>query len=173
MKKLIFLFFILISFSAISQPAVKIFAYSQAVSPGIVPKGVIGENGKTISTKKEIPVNYYIFASYSKSAKINIEEIWIKGKFFNPIVKNVDSTPILSINENIPGNPVKEVLVPATIQKVISLNPGHLIKDIFIQSPSFKNLAKHSELIISYVYKRKKYFIGIKKIKVLEPVAGV
>ena len=173
MKKIIFLIFVLTSFSAISQPAIKIFAYSQAVSPGIVPKGVADENGKTITTKKEIAVNYYIFASYNKSVKINIEEIWIKGKFFNPVVKSVDSTPVLNINETIPGNTVKEVLVPATTKKVISLKPGQLIKNHTIQVSTFRNLAKHSELIVSYSYKGRKFIIGIKKIKVLEPVAGV
>jgi hypothetical protein len=173
MKKITFLIFVLTSLSAISQPSIKIFAYSQAVSPGIVPKGVTDENGKTITTKKEIAVNYYIFASYNKSIKINIEEIWIKGNFFNPVVKNIDSTPVLNINETIPGNPVKVIMVPATTQKVISLKPGELIKNHIIQASSFRNLAKHAELIISYVYKGKKYFIGVKKIKVLEPIAGV
>jgi len=168
-----FLIFVLTSVSAISQPAIKIFAYSQAVSPGIVPKGVTDENGKTKTTKKEIAVNYYIFASYNKSVKINIEEIWIKGKFFNSIVKNVDFTPVLNINETISSNPVKEVLVPATTQKIISVKTGQFIKNHTIKVSTFRNLAKHSELIVSYVYKGRKYFIGVKKIKVLEPVAGV
>jgi len=173
MKKLCFLFLITISISAIGQPPVKIFAYSQIITPGTIPKRATDENGNRINTKKESPVNYYIFASYNSSSKISFNEIWIKGKFYNTQIKNIDSTPIVNINETIPGKPVKEELVPAVKGKVISIVPGQTKKSSLIKTPWFINMTKRAELIVSYTYKGKKYFISVKKIKMLEPVAGV
>jgi hypothetical protein len=173
MKKLCFLFLMTISISAISQPSIKIYAYSQVVTPGTIPKGVTDENGNRVNTKKESPVNYYIFAAYNPSAKISIGEIWIKGKFYDSQIKNVDSTPVVNINKNIPGNPVKETLVPVTKLKVISIIPGKTKNSSLSRSSPFIKMTKHAEFIVSYIYHGKKYFIEIKKIKVLQPVAGV
>jgi hypothetical protein len=173
MKKLCFLFLMTISISAISQPFVKIYAYSRVTMPGTIPKNVTDENGNRINTKKESPVNYYIFASYNSSVKISFGEIWIKGKFYNVQTKNIDSTPVVLTNEDIPGNPLKEILVPASKGKVMSIIPGKTKKSSLKKTSWFINMTKHSELIISYIYHGKKYFIGVKKIKVLQPVAGV
>jgi hypothetical protein len=173
MKKLWFLFLIIVSFSAIGQPSVKIYAYSQVITPGTIPKGVTDENGKPVNTQKKAAVNYYIFAAYKSPAKIDFDEIWINGKFYKTRTENIDSTPVVNINENIPGNPVKEVLVPATNLKVTSIIPVKTMNDAIIRTSWFRNMTKHVELIVIYTYHGKKYFIGIKKIKVLQFVAGV
>ena len=173
MKKIVFLFLMTVSMTAISQPPVKIYAYSQEVTPGTIPKGVTDENGNRVNMKKNPAVNYYIFAAHTASAKISFVEIWINGKFYTVKTHKVDSIPVVNINETIPGNPVKEVLVPFTKQKVISIVPGKTMNNNLSRSSWFRKMIKHNELILSYMYSGKKYFIGVKKIKVLQPVAGV
>jgi len=175
MKQKIFLLLTLTisSLSTFAQPSVKLYAYSQVVTPGMVPKGVIDENGSAVNIKKESPINYYIFAVYNPSAKISFDEIWIKGKFYNIKIKNADSTPVVITNENIPGNPSKEILVPATKLKAISIVPGKTKNSSLARTSSFIKMTKRAELIVSYIYRGKKYFIEIKKIKLLQPVAGV
>jgi hypothetical protein len=172
-KNFLLLTLIISGLSTFAQPSVKLYAYSQVVTPGMVPKGVIDENGNTVNIKKESPINYYIFAAYNSSIKISFGEIWIKGKFYNTEIKNVDSTPVVLTNENIPQNPSKEILVPATKLKVISIVPGKTKNSSLARSPSFIKMTKRAELIVSYIYRGKKYFIEIKKIKLLQPVVGV
>ncbi|MBK5271864.1 MAG: hypothetical protein JJE22_12705, partial [Bacteroidia bacterium] len=127
MKKLCFIFLVFISFAGISQPSVKIFAYSQTETPGNIPKGVTDENGNPVNTTKKTHVNYYIFAVHPPSYNIIFTEIWLKGKFYTIKTHKVDSTPVIKLNKNMPGNPVKEVLVPYTEQKVISIVPDTII----------------------------------------------
>ena len=131
------------------------------------------ENGNRLNTKKETSVNYYIFASHNSSAKIIFTEVWIKGKLYSTKTKNIDSTPVININKTLPDNPVNEELVPATKGKVLSIVPAETKKSSLTKTSWFIKMTKHSELIVSYLYHGKKYFIMIKKIKMLEPVAGV
>lgn len=177
MKQKISLFLLLIisGLYAFAQVSVKLYAYSQVVTPGMAPKGVIDENGNssTVNTKKESPISYYIYAAYNSSTKISFGEIWIKGKFYNSQIRNIDSTPVVLTNENIPANPAKEILVPVTKLKVISIAPGTSKNSSLASASWFINMTKQNDLIVSYIYKGKKYFIGAKKIKALQPVAGV
>jgi hypothetical protein len=172
-KKILLLPLIISSLCTFAQASIRLYAYSQVVTPGMAPKGVIDENGNALNTKKEFLINYYIFAVYNSSAKISFGEIWIKGKFYNTQIKNVDSTPVISTNENIPGNQSKEILVPATKLKVISIMPGKTKNSSLTRSSSFIKMTRRAELIVSYIYHGKKHFIEIKKIKLLQPVAGV
>jgi hypothetical protein len=173
MKNLCFLFLIMVPLSGIGQQSVKIYAYSQVVTPGTIPKGVTGENGNRVNTKKESAVNYYIFATHSASVKISFGEIWVNGKFYSVQTHKVDSTPVININKTIPANPEKEILVPFTRQQVVSIVPGKTMNNVISQGAWFRNMAKKNELIVSYMYRGKKYFIAVKKIKMLKPVAGV
>ena len=173
MKKIWSFFWVLIPFIAISQSSVKIFAYSQTQIPGIIRKGIIDENGNPVNTKKESPVNYYIFAVYPHSASIIFTEIWVKGQFYSVQTHKIDSTPVVNINENMPGKTVKEILVPFTKQQTISIISLKLMNSSLNRYSWFRNMSRHNELIVSYMYAGKKYFIAVKKIKVLEPVANL
>ena len=172
MKKLWFLFFLVISCSAVGQPAVKIYAYSRVTTPGTVPV-IPDESGKPSGVKIKTGENYYIYAVYAGSAKISFAEVWIGGKYFQTQTERIESTPVLSINNDNPSNPVKEILVPATTKNVISISPVGTPGDKTVKASWFRKMAKNTELIVSYFYKGKKYFIGVKKIKPLLPVAGV
>ena len=173
MKKLWLFIFIVTGFTAMAQPSVKIYAYSQETTPGIIPKDVSDENGKPVSPQKEARVNYYFFAACSPSAKINFPEVWINGKYFKVQTSRVDSTPVVMTNNNIPNNPVKEILVPVTRLRVISIVPIGTPGTKNIRSAWFRTMLNKSALIISYLYKDKKYFLRVKKIKPLLPVAGI
>ena len=173
MKKIWFLFLGLPSCSVWSQPPVKIYAYSQVERPGIVPARIMDENGHLINTKKEPPVNYYIYGAFAVSAKIGFTEIWINGKYYKTETAAIDSTPVISINYDIPAAPFKEILVPSAKLRVISITPVGSPVPEPVRTSWFRNMVKHAELIVSYFYKGKKYFTGINKIKKLRPVAGV
>ncbi len=173
MKKLLFLIFPLIACTSSAQPSIKMYAYSQETSPGMIPKDVPDENGNPIVQKKQQTINYYIFAAYPPSAKLSFLEVWINGKYYKVQAERVDSIPVVMINYNIPDNPVKEILVPATRLCVMSLAPIGDPGTKTIQSSWFRRTLSKSALIVSYLYKGKKYFISVKKIKPLLPVAGV
>ncbi|MBK5271428.1 MAG: hypothetical protein JJE22_10480, partial [Bacteroidia bacterium] len=146
---------------------------SQTETPGNIPKGVTDENGNPVNTTKKTHVNYYIFAVHPPSYNIIFTKIWLKGKFYTVKNHKVDSTPVIKLNKNMPGNPVKEVLVPYTEQKVISIVPDTIINKAVKRCSRISKLSKKNELIITYTLKNKKHFIGVEKIKVLEPVANL
>lgn len=159
--------------TVMSQSKVKIRAYSQIMMPGMVPKNVTDENGNPVNIKKEYPVNYYIYAVYKPAEKIIFSDIWLKGHYRKVKTNLVESTPVINFNYNIPDKPIKVILVPATKLKVVSITPDENQVAKMPSSSLFKKLKNQSELIVSYLYKGKKYFIGVKKIKKLEPIAGM
>jgi len=173
MKKLWFLFSILSSFAAISQSSVKIFAYSQTETPGNIPKGITDENGNQVIKRRETPVKYYIFATHPPSVNIIFTEIWIKGKLYTVETQKIDSTPVIHVNKNMPGNLKEEVLVPYTVQQVIAIVPGSVKNKTLKRCSRISKLANNNELVLRYIDRGKKRFTGIKKIKLLEPIANL
>jgi len=173
MKKILFFVSLLVAFTAAGQPAIKIFAYSQETSPGNIPNNVTDESGKAVVTKKGVSKNYYFFAAYPPSVKVSFCEAWIGGRYYKLQATPVDSTPVVMINYNIPDQPVKEVLVPASKLRVRSLSPLGSPSGKIIRANWFRKMLSQSELIISYIYKEKKYFIPVKKIKTLLPMMGI
>jgi hypothetical protein len=173
MKRLWLFSLCVISCSVFGQPTVKIYAWSQITTPGTIPAGVTDESGKHVNIKTEPSVNYFIFGVYPVSSPVIFEEVWIKNKYYHVQTNKVDSTPVVNINYNIPNNLVKVILVPATKLRVTSISPVEAPRDTLIKTSSFKNMARHSELIISYQYNGKRYFTGVKKIKTLSPIAGL
>lgn len=171
MKKHYFLFLLFFSGVAFAQPVIKTYAYSQLTTPGNIPVGT-DESGKSVELK-ELPVNYYIFATHLPSARVNFGSVWIKGKYYQTQVEKVTETPVISTNYDIPANPTKTVLVPATKQQVMAIAPVGSPGDSVIRAAWFRHMLKNYELIISYYYKGKRYFIPVKKIKILPPVAGI
>jgi hypothetical protein len=166
MKKVAFLFLMLSPVFCLAQTSLKLYAYSQQTTPGTIP---VDENGKPMRSAAP-SINYYLFATYSPSAKIQVTQVWLKGRDYQLQTSKIDSTPVFSSNNPDPSKP--KILVPATKQKVIAINVvGPVAADK--RSSTFRNLAKKSELILTYYYNGKKYFAGVKKIKTLPPLAGL
>ena len=161
-------FFSLITVSVFAQPPIKIYAYSQATTPGTIP---VDENGNPVRFKAD-RLNYFFYAVYSSSYKLKFDGIWIKGKGFSVQTSRVNSTPVTVTNNDIPAEPVTTVLVPATNKWVMSIQPISE-SGITVKAAWFRDMLKKNELVISYYYNGRKYFIPVKKIKVLPPVAGL
>jgi hypothetical protein len=170
MKKLYFISLLFVTGVISAQVPVKIYAYSQVHTPGNIPVGN-DENGGSPEIK-QFPVNYYIFATLSPSAKVNFGPVWINCKYYHTITTTV-TTPVVNTINNIPDQPEQKILVPATRKKAISISIDGDPRDTVIKAAWFRNMIKSSELIITYDYKGKRYFVPVKKIKVLPPVAGI
>ena len=173
MKQLAGLFLLIIPSLSFSQPSVKIYAYSQVSTPGTIPS-IPSENGTGTEKPSGRPGEvYYIYASFSPKIKISFTEVWIHGKQYQVTSEKILSTPVYSINKDHPTQPKTEILVPATKQQVIYIAPVGEGNDKRLKAAWFTKMLNNSELIVSYLYKGRKYFIPVKKIKVLQPVAGV
>jgi hypothetical protein len=171
MKKIYLFILLFISGTAYSQPAIKLYAYSQVSMPGNIPVGT-DEKGNPVELK-ELPENYYIFATHSQTVRINFNSVWIKGKYYQVQVEKVNETPVVNTNNDGTSKPVKTVLVPATKQKVMAITPVGAPGDSIIKASWFRTMLKCNEVIVSYNYNGKRYFLPLKKIKILPPVAGI
>jgi hypothetical protein len=173
MKSFTILFLCIIPMLSFTQPSVKIYAYSQVSTPGTVPS--VPSEGGTGNEKYSVQPGaiYYIYATLSPNVRISVVEVWIHGKHYQVSVEKILKTPVYSINNDHPTQPKTEVLVPATKQQVLYIAPLGEGTDKRLKASWFNKMLKSSELIVSYLYKGKKYFIPVKKIKKLQPVAGV
>ncbi|HET9825520.1 MAG TPA: hypothetical protein VFP87_09300 [Chitinophagaceae bacterium] len=171
MKKILLLSVVCVLGSNLfSQPAVKIFAYQQDNLPGTRPAGVLDENGKPI--KKAAPKkNYFIYLSFNKKYRITPVEIFIKGKSF-VVERAIESmAPVEYTDNTVPNNPEKTTLVPATNNKVIQVP----IAEPSLQQKKasyVQKLASRNDVVIAYVWNKKRYFAVVNRIKNLAPRAN-
>jgi hypothetical protein len=97
--------------------------------------------------------------------------MFIRGKAFTIQSTSIEKTPVAYINNTIHDNAEKTILVPQTSDKVIKLQiietPKQEKKTAYIQ-----NLTGKNDLVIAYLWNKKKYFITLKKLKKLDPVAN-
>jgi len=171
MKKIL-LFFMVFSIGAnlFGQPIVKIFVFEQENLPGTKPTGVTDENGRAIK-KAAAKKNYFVFLTFKKSYDIRPVKIFIRGKSFSIQTTTLKKTPVEYTNNTVVGNPEKTVLVPFTKNRVLELN----ITDTQAEekkSGSIRNLTEKNDVVIGYIWNKKKYFATLEKIKKLEPVAN-
>ena len=169
-KNLLFFVLFIAGISASAQPAIKVFAFEQQNLPGTIPAGIKDENGNPIkkaATKK----NYFIFLSFKKNCVITPVQVFLKGIPFSVQVTDNKKTPVEYTNNTIPNHPDKTILVPKTNNRVIKIDPieaqGSENKD-----PHVEKLTKSNDLVIAYMWKKKKYFVTLKKMKQLDPVAN-
>jgi len=169
-KNLLFFIMSIIGLNLSGQPTIKIFAFEQDNLPGTKPAGVTDENGKPIqkaATKK----NYFIFLSLKKTYNITPEQIFIRGKAYSIQASVIQKTPIEYTNNNIPDNPVKIMLVPQTNNKVIEMKVNQT-QVPYKKSTAVQKLTDKNDVVIVYLWNKKKYFITLKNLKKLEPVAN-
>ena len=106
--------------------------------------------------------------SFKQKYNITPQQVFINGKAFPAKASIVDTTPVEHINNNIPGNPEKTTLVPKTSDKVIELK---IVDSIQVKKTSaIQKLTNKNDVVISYTWKKKKYFAVLKKLKKLDPV---
>jgi len=169
-KNLLVLTFLAIRLNVYCQPAVKIFAFEQENLPGTIPSGLKDENGnpqKKAAAKK----NYFIYLSFKRTYKVAPLQIFIKGKAFPIQANDVQTTPVEYVSNTIPRSPEKMILVPKTTNKVLEIKLGEASmqdkKNSYIQKLSNKN-----DIVIAYLWNKKKYFTTLKKLKKLESKAN-
>jgi hypothetical protein len=149
------------------QPSIEVFAFEQGNSPGTVAANVKDENGNPIkkaATKK----NYFIYLSLKQQYSIDPQHVFINGNAFPAEASLVKSTPVEFVSGNVPNHPEKTVLVPTTVNKVIQLRITDTIQ--IERTSALQKLTSKNDLVISYTWKKKKYFAVLKKIKKLDPV---
>ena len=166
-RHLLFFSLIIIASGIHSQPSIKVFGFEQESSTGTVAANVKDENGNPIK-KAATQKNYFIYLAFKQKYSIAPQQVFINGKAFPAKASLVDTTPVEHINNNIPGNPEKTTLVPKTSHKVIELK---IVDSIQVKkTPAIQKLTNKNDVVISYTWKKKKYFAVLKKLKKLDPV---
>jgi hypothetical protein len=167
-KNLLVLTFLAIGLNGYCQPAVKIFAFEQENLPGTIPSGVKDENGnpqKKAAAKK----NYFIYLSFKRTYTVAPLQIFIKGKAFSMQTNDIQTTPVEYASNTIPAE--KMILVPKTTNKVLEIKIG----EVSIQNkknPYVQKLSNKNDIVIAYLWNKKKYFTTLKKLKKLESKAN-
>jgi len=169
-KKLSLFILLLLSLNLISQPTIRVFAFEQENLAGTKPSGVTDENGKRVQ-KAAAKKNYFIFLSFDKAYDIAPEQIFIRNRAFTIKTTVVRKTPVQYINNNIPAKPEKITLVPVTKNKVLELRLDETPVENNKTSATQK-LTDKNDVVILYLWKNKKYFLTVKRLKKLEPVAN-
>lgn len=167
MKKELLLISLFFGLASFSQPPIKVFAFEQDNFPGTKP-AVTDENGnpvRKVATRK----NYFIYLSFNKSYNIRPSHVFVKGKLFTIKTMSLRNTPIEHVNSNIPNQPEKIVLVPATTNKVLQLKLNES-EGLTTTTNSIKKLTEKNDVVVEYSWKNKTYFATIQKLKTLEPV---
>lgn len=166
MKTIIIISSLIISQAAFAQLNVKLYGYSQEVTPGMVPQRDIPDenNGGRVLKTPAVTTFYYVYTR--TSVLIQPDEIWIGGKWHVATTKLVKATPVVT------EYPAKKTLVPFTKLKVQLIERGDTLTNTAFITPALKKMMTANELIISYTWKGKKNYAALKKLTVLETIHG-
>ena len=166
MKTIIIITSLIISQAVFAQPNVKLYGYSQEITPGMVPqRGIPDEsNGGRVIKTPAVTTYYYVYTR--ASVFIQPDEIWIGGKWHIATSKLIKEMPVVT------ESPVKKTLVPFTKLKVLQVEQGDTLTSIPFITPVLKKMMTTNELIVSYTWKGKKNYAALKKLSVLETIHG-
>jgi hypothetical protein len=166
-KHLLFVALIVIGSGIYGQPSTKVFGFEQENSPGTATANIKDENGNPVK-KAARQKEYFIYLSFKQKYNITAQQVFIHSKAFSAKASIVETTPVEHIINNIPGNPEKTTLVPKTSDKVIELK---IVDPIQVKkTPALQKLTKKNDVVISYTWKKKKYFTVLKKLEKLDPI---
>ena len=161
----------LASSTLFAQPAVKIYAFEQAVLPGTIPAGVTDENGNSLNTSKAgHSTDYFIYLSHSGKSIVTPVAIWIKGKCYSFKAEVIKSTPVIRVNYNMPDRPSTTLLVPKTTNKVTRLLVSGPIERTCAPTATEKKRLDPLNVVVSYKWKGQTYYATIATLKSLAPV---
>lgn len=168
MKGVLLIPILLVGAFSCAQPSVKLFGYSQKFVPGMVPQEDLpDENGGQPVKRPRVITNYYIYTATATSVTIVPTAIWIGGKWDTITSQQVIKSPVFT------EVPEKKQLVPLTSRVVKQLNIGDTLQSPLAGIGKLKKMMSENEVIISYTWKGKRYFIPLKKLSALEPVHGL
>jgi hypothetical protein len=168
MKKYLLFFSLIIIGSLVhSQPSIKVFGFEQENSPGTVAANVKDENGNPIK-RVAAQKNYFIYLSFNQKYRVTPHQAFLNGEAFPVESSAIETTPVQHVNNNIPGKPEQITLVPKTTNKVIKLKIASPVQ--VEKTSNLQKLTKKNDLVISYTWKKKNYFVVLRKLKKLDPV---
>jgi len=167
MKYLLFFSLIIIGSDIHSQPSIKVFGFEQESSPGTVAAHVKDENGNPIK-KAAIQKNYLIYLSLNQKYRITPREAFVNGKAFPVEGSIIETTPIHHVNNDIPNHPEQITLIPQTTNQVIKLKIAASLP--LEKTSGLQELTEKNDVVVSYTWKKKKYFAVLKKLKKLDTV---
>jgi hypothetical protein len=162
--------FIILSFfvlqQAVAQPAIKLYGYSQKVTPGIVPAREATDENEQPVRKPVKRIAYFIYLASKNLSLIQPQKIWIGKNCFSVIRTSAVKTPVFS------DDPAHKLLVGRTTLKVGQLQLGDTLHLKELPS-AVRNLQKQSVLILSYKYNGRTYYTSLKKLVELPPLEGI
>ena len=166
----ILLFVIASAFIQVKPPVKKTYGYKQASIPGILPT-YSNENDvqPTPKTKPKQNYNYWFYLEISTQEKINVTGLWISGIAHDIKAESINELPVKKIIFTGMDKNDTTIMVPRTKNKVILIYPSGESKDTTINSKYITSLTSTNELVIGYVWKNKKYYTTVKKLKELNP----
>lgn len=170
---LVMTFIAVLPVAAQKTPVVKMYAFIQHVLPGAKKNIIVDESGKTIEPATSQKMNYYFYAEKKKSEVIKITGIWMYGEKYNAQVDKGIPAPVElfeSISSNQSG---KTVLTPAEGNEFLQVLPLSIISKNKKIPSYLKKLIRQNELVLIYLWKGKTWYLPVKKIKSLQPVASV
>ena len=151
-----FLFISLLIGSYISgQPVTKLYGFSQPASPGIVKT-----RNPSDSSKKEwrTRLNYTFYLESRESLKP--VEVWVNQQRFAVSATQRIYSPV--------KHPIKDsILVPFSNKNLWEFTKTGTLSPLAFASVKLKKLIRENELVVGYVWKGKKYYTSLKKIRSL------
>ena len=149
------------------KSVLKIYSYSQQVTPGIIPK-ITGENNTVTTLGFKPRINYFLYAENLKQKTVIISDIWIDSVHYAVQSEKITGTPVEIITNDGTGKTQKKQLVPKTLHDVFRLTPVS-VTDQTIIGKKLSVMISSSQLVAGFIYKGKKYFYQIQKMETLLP----
>jgi hypothetical protein len=146
MKQIIFIMALASSLGLQAQnKEIRLHAFSQEISRG-ANSAIMDDKGETHSEKKAGAKNLFIYLEVPAGDKIEITELWIKGKKyrFEPLVQ--PSPVTLNTGINMPGQQEK-ILIPSTKNVLIRITP---YEPLDITDKNTRKSAKHNEIVVCF-----------------------
>lgn len=163
MKSFLLLVLLALAFPAGAQPATKLYAYSQVITPGIVRQHDIpAETGNHAERKPLAAVQYYIYAKMKTQAGVQFRQVWIKGQWYAIARTSNSKTPVTI------ETPSPKILVPVSKQKLVQIEPGDSLAITKKPFAALASMMKKAELILCYAWKGKLYYAALQSIPELE-----
>jgi len=150
------------------KSVLKIYAYSQPVRPGILPK-TADQMGNVITPAVKPVYNYFLYAENLKKDPVYISDIWLDSLHFPVTTENVNSKPVIFQRYNESDQLDTLILVPQTTHDIFRINPGSATEEEKVKNKKLRNLIRDNELIIGYLFKGKKSYRAVKKLNPLPP----
>ena len=124
---------------------IRLHAFSQEISRG-ANKLIQDEKGETHAEKKARANNLFIYLEVPAGDKIEITELWIKGKRYRFEPRMQPSPVTLNTGLNMPGQQEK-ILIHPTKNVLIRITP---YEQQNITDKATRNIVRHNEIVVYF-----------------------